>query len=172
MAAGHRQPLARAFGLHRRGKPRVLDATAGLGRDSAVLAGLGCHVTLLERSPVLHAMLADTIASFGASCPLKLLACQDARHYWADHPERHDVVYLDPMYPERGKVALAKKEAQLLRALAGEDLDADALLAPAMDHALERVVVKRHPKADWLAGRKPSHSLAGTRARYDVYLAK
>ncbi len=165
--------MARAFGLHRGGAPRVLDATAGLGRDSAVLAGLGCRVSLLERVPVLHALLADAAGRLGAQGPLRLLPCQDAQAYWASHPDEHpDIVYLDPMYPARGKAALARKEAQVLRALAGEDTDADALLAPALAQARERVVVKRHPKAPWFAERKPSHSLAGSRARYDVYLVR
>lgn len=173
IAAGRQQPLARAFGLHRGGVPSVLDATAGLGRDSSVLHGLGCRVTALERQPVVHALLSHAAERMATLSPIQLLPCQDALAYWSSKPaERPDIIYLDPMYPLRGKAALAKKEAQILRALAGDDTDADTLLAPALAQARQRVVVKRHPQAPWLAGKKPAHSLAGGRARYDVYLVR
>src|SRR5690606_8938845 len=66
-AVGHRrrfgggrgQPLAKAVGLKGGENPRVLDATAGLGRDAFVLACLGSVVTLVERSPVVAALLED-----------------------------------------------------------------------------------------------------------------
>ncbi len=171
IAAGRQQPFARAFGLHRGGKPSVLDATAGLGRDSSVLGGLGCRVTALERQPVVHALLSHAAERMAALSPIQLLPCQDALNYWSSGAaERPDIIYLDPMYPLRGKAALAKKEAQILRALAGDDADADGLLAPALAQACQRVIVKRHPQAPWLAQQKPAHSLAGSRARYDVYL--
>jgi 16S rRNA (guanine1516-N2)-methyltransferase len=40
----------------------VIDGTAGLGKDAFVLAGLGCKVTLVERHPVVVALLADGLA--------------------------------------------------------------------------------------------------------------
>jgi 16S rRNA (guanine1516-N2)-methyltransferase len=50
---GNGQPLARAIGLKTYGLPLVvIDATAGLGQDSFVLASLGCHVTMIERLQV------------------------------------------------------------------------------------------------------------------------
>ncbi len=171
LAAGRKQPFARAFGLHRSAAPTVMDATAGLGRDSAVLTGLGCRVSALERQVVVHALLQDAQWRADGLCRIELLPCQSALDFWSRKLlERPDIVYLDPMYPERGKLALAKKELQVLRALAGSDEDADQLLAPALAHARRRVVVKRHPQAPWLANRKPAHSLTGERARYDVYL--
>ncbi|MGH8528656.1 MAG: class I SAM-dependent methyltransferase [Nevskiales bacterium] len=173
IAAGRQQPFARAFGLHRGGAPSVLDATAGLGRDSSVLGGLGCRVAALERQPVIHALLSDAAERLAVLSPIRLLPCQDALAYWSDDTmERPDIIYLDPMYPLRGKAALAKKEAQVLRAMAGDDADADSLLAPALAQARQRVVVKRHPQAPWLANKKPAHSILGKRARYDVYLTR
>jgi 16S rRNA (guanine1516-N2)-methyltransferase len=52
---GKGQDIAKAIGLHKFKNPRVIDATAGLGREAFVLASLGCHLTLLERSPIIHA---------------------------------------------------------------------------------------------------------------------
>ena len=175
VAGGERQLLGKAVGLGKVPDPKVLDATAGLGRDAFVLAALGARVTLCERHPTIAALLADArlraLADPGtaAAAARTEIVCADARNLLppADGT-RFDVIYLDPMYPERNK-ALAKKELQLLRELTGGDPDADELLALA--NARRRVVVKRPKSAPALAGREPSLSLTGTQARFDVYLA-
>ncbi len=177
---GRRQPLARACGLHRDGPLRVLDATAGLGRDAVVLAGLGCHVTLLERSPAIAALLQDGLERAGAHAKFSAWLNQrvhfqpgDAIAFMQASPTpAHDVVYLDPMYPSRDKTALAKKEMRVLRELAGDDADADKLLQTALGYAGRRVVVKRPPRAECLTGRAPDHQWTGNRARYDVYFTR
>ncbi|MEN8828818.1 MAG: class I SAM-dependent methyltransferase, partial [Lentimonas sp.] len=81
-----------------------------------------------------------------------------------------DVVYLDPMFPERSKSALVKKEMRVFHHLVGEDTDADALLPLALNKARYRVVVKRPRLAPFLNETKPSHSLTGKRNRFDVYV--
>jgi len=56
---GRKQALAKAIGLKHGATPTIIDATAGLGRDAFILATLGCHVQMLERSPVIAALLND-----------------------------------------------------------------------------------------------------------------
>ena len=56
---GQNELLGKAVGVGKKPALAVLDATAGLGRDSFVLADLGCSVTLAEREPVVLALLAD-----------------------------------------------------------------------------------------------------------------
>ncbi len=180
---GRGQPLARAVGLKGSASPVVVDATAGLGRDAFVLASLGARVTLLERSPVLAALLDDGLRR-AALAPetrdivepgMKLIHA-NAIH-WLRHCEqdqRPEVVYLDPMYPHRGKSALVKKELRALRKLVGDDDDADALLHAALACASKRVVVKRPRTAPVLegailAGRKPASCVQSKNTRYDVY---
>jgi 16S rRNA (guanine1516-N2)-methyltransferase len=152
----------------------VLDGTAGLGRDGFTLAALGARVTMAERNPTIAALLRDAraralqdSATAEAATRVEIVEA-DARTLWgpASAP-RFDVVYLDPMYPDR-KTALAGKELQLLRELTGGDADADDLLAA---NARRRVAVKRPLKAPPLAGRAPSLKLAGTQARFDIYLS-
>lgn len=174
--AGCRQPLARALGLHRRPRACVLDATGGLGRDAFTLAALGATVVLVERQPMTVELLRD------AQRRARLSA--DARHAEAADRLRivgsdafdvdgtqgpFDAVYLDPMYPEEGRRALPQKEMQLLRELAGDDGDADALLRHAQGLA-PRVAVKRPSKAPWLDAQKPDAVIEGTQARFDLYL--
>ena len=56
---GRGQSVARAVGLKGRVNPRVMDATAGLGRDAFILLCLGCRVHMVERSPIIAALLRD-----------------------------------------------------------------------------------------------------------------
>ena len=56
---GKGQAIAKAIGMNKGAIPSVLDATAGLGRDAFVLASLGCKVQMLERNPVVAALLDD-----------------------------------------------------------------------------------------------------------------
>ncbi len=175
IAAGRRQLLCRAIGLHKTAEASVLDATAGLGRDAFTLAAVGAQVTLVERQPLLAALLRDALHRALAD-PRWHAAAQRLRMVEADAAtvlasgERWDVVHLDPMYPHRGKQALPQKEMQMLRELTGGDADADALLPLALAACRRRVVVKRPRHAEFLAGRAPAFQLHGTQARYDIYL--
>ena len=182
--AGKRQALARAIGLHKtrvEGEPqlRVLDATAGLGRDGYVLAALGAQVTLAERSTEVYALLRDAhrralLLEAHRRAAERIDIIEGDAHALlagAANHARWDVIYLDPMYPDDGKAALPSKEMQILRDLTGGDADADALLAPALSSARLRVVVKRPSKAPWLSGSKPSMAIEGTQLRFDVYRA-
>jgi len=183
IGAGKKQPLARAVGLNKLkagvdAAPRVLDATAGLGRDGYTLAALGAVVTLAERNAQTCALLEDARRRALALEAHEAIAARvevvhaDAQQLCRDpaNAARWDVIYLDPMYPDDGKAALPSKEMQILRDLTGGDADADALLAPALACALRRVVVKRPAKAPWLAGMKPTIQIDGTQLRFDIYV--
>jgi len=52
----------------------------------------------------------------------------------------------------------------------GDDIDAAALLAAALECAGKRVVVKRPRLAPVIAGLPPSFSQAGKSSRFDIYL--
>lgn len=176
-AQSRKQPLARAVGV-KGSPPTVVDATAGLGRDAFLLACLGCNVTMLERSPVLHALLADGLKrAAGASAAMDAVLARmtlhfaDARTFLSEPPtaRRPDVVYLDPMYTPAKRSAISKKEVRLCRELVGDDLDAGDLFEVARQVATGRVVVKRHPSAKPLAP-DPTIRYEGRTVRYDAYL--
>jgi len=176
---GRQQPIARALGLKKGLTPAVVDATAGLGRDAFVLASLGCPVLMLERHPVIHALLEDGLRRLtlkGDSCkPLTErlnLQRADARQWLATNAQGIDVVYLDPMYPHRTKSALVKKEMRVLRQLVGDDLDVVSVLETALQVARQRVVVKRPKTAPAIGTTSPSFSVESKNTRYDIYLTK
>ncbi|SPW27561.1 Ribosomal RNA small subunit methyltransferase J [Edwardsiella tarda] len=71
---GRGEAVAKAVGIKGGYLPDVVDATAGLGRDAFVLAALGCRVRMLERHPVVAALLDDGLqrgyadAEIGPGC--------------------------------------------------------------------------------------------------------
>lgn len=173
--------VVRAVASKKNRTPTVLDATGGLGRDAYVLASHGCRVTLVERQPVIHALLADGLARAGRDEKVGemirerlLLLSGDSREIMEELPEveHPEVVYLDPMYPHRDTTALVKKEMVVLRMLAGPDQDSGELLAAARSCATRRVVVKRPAGAEPLAGLKPELAQTSGSHRFDIYLTR
>lgn len=170
--AGKGLMLAKAIGVKKDAGLAVLDATAGLGRDAYSLAALGCRVTAMERSPIVAMLLRDALyrAAEDPAVTRILPLVGDCREEMA--ARRYDVVYLDPMFPERGKAAKSKKEMQYMQALLGDE-DSTDLLAPALACATRRVVVKRPIHAPPLEpAPKPSHTHKGKSVRFDVYLVR
>jgi 16S rRNA (guanine1516-N2)-methyltransferase len=171
---GRKQAIAKAVGIKPGVKPRIIDATAGLGIDGFILACLGCELQMIERSPILAALLADGMKRYEQQCEEKLnwrLIKADALNYLnqlisGNYP---DVIYLDPMFPPGNKSALSKKSMQLLQQLI-VDTDADKLLEIALKRARKRVVVKRPRLAIPLANKQPDLCLTGKSSRFDIYL--
>jgi 16S rRNA (guanine1516-N2)-methyltransferase len=97
---------------------------------------------------------------------------QDAINYLKNMTKDRypDVIYLDPMFPERKKSALVKKDMQILQRLLGKEEKDAALLETALNCARERVVVKRPINAPCLTGAKPATSILSKKTRYDIYL--
>lgn len=177
---GRGQPIAKAIGIKSGNiMPTVLDCTAGLARDAFVLASLGCTLQLCERSPLVHCLLADGLLRAQQTEDTGLreiinrmqLSAVDAFQWMADVTEadRPDVIYLDPMFPERRKSAAVKKDMAAFHTLLGADVDADALLPLALQTARYRVVVKRPRHAPWLDNCKPGMVLEGESTRFDIY---
>jgi len=175
---GRGQLVARAVGIKKDRTPTVIDATAGLGRDAFILAQLGCQVRMLERSPLVAALLQDgmlrgeTDAEVAEIITRMTLTVTDAREFLLglDDALKPDVVYVDPMHPERNKAAAVKKEMRLFRELVGGDADDAELLSAALKAARRRVVVKRPRKAEAIPGPKPDLVYEGKSTRFDVYL--
>ena len=157
----------------------MIDATAGLGRDSFVLADLGARVRLCERHPVIAAMLEagmDAARNSGDSWLVERVSRMqlhkgDACLLPPEELDDVDVIYLDPMFPARGKSAAVKKEMALFQYLLHDSIgDGEATLRWALQQQVARVVVKRPARAAALAGVAPSHSIEGRAVRYDVHV--
>jgi len=162
--------LVKALGKPKDERYRVVDATAGLGRDAALIAQAGFEVILIERSPLVHALLADGLSRAPEALAerMRLLPCQDSRAL--QEPHLH-AVYLDPMFPSREKSAAVKKDLLWLQWINDyPSLDEEvAMLDWARALTPHRIIVKRPAKAPSLAGCAPGFSQKGKAVRFDVY---
>lgn len=176
-----REPLAKAAGLRANQRPLVVDLTAGLGRDTWALASTGCHVLAFERHPLVHFLLSDGLARARAhpkTCAIAeriTLHQGDARQYEGafidpNNASAWPIWLLDPMFPERSKSALVKKDMRIFHHLVGEDLDASALFNWARSKLGMRWIVKRPPQAPTLNAEPPALVITSGRVRFDCYL--
>jgi 16S rRNA (guanine1516-N2)-methyltransferase len=160
--------------------PSILDTTAGLAGDAFVLATLGCSITLVERSPIIFALIEDAVERASLSDSFEPILKQgfniinrDANEYIKEQITANatspDVIYIDPMYPHKKKSALVKKDMQILQRLHGEDDNAAQLLENALLYAKKRVVVKRPVQAETVSEKKPNTSIKSKKTRYDIY---
>ncbi len=153
----------------------IFDATAGMGDDSFLLAAAGYEILLYESDPVIASLLRDALRRAADDPCISPIAAR-MKFFEADSIAAlrsltipPDVVYLDPMFPDRRKNGLVKKKFQLLHELERPCSDEEALLSAAFFAHPRRIVVKRPAKAPPLAGRAPSYSLNGSTIRFDCY---
>lgn len=174
---GRNEALAKAIGIKGKDSLQVLDCTAGMGTDSFVMASVGAKVTMLERSPIIAALIEDAL--YRAELE-KLDICQnmqfvqaDAINFLKQSNTTFDVIYLDPMFPHKKKSALVKKEMRAFQLLVGPDQDSSALFEAAINASPSRIVVKRPGAAASLVndqGIAPNMAINSKKHRYDVYL--
>lgn len=169
-----RELLVKAARVRGVAEPHAVDATAGLGEDALLLAAAGFTVTLFEKDPVIAALLRDALERSAAMPELAGVVArmelreEDSTEALLGLATAPDVVFLDPMFPERTKSAAVKKKFQLLHRLERPCEDEKRLLDAALAARPRKVVIKRPPKGLLLAQVKPSYQLSGKAVRYDV----
>ena len=157
-----------------RGGLTAVDATAGLGEDSLLLAAAGFDIVLYERNPVIAALLRDAleraagVAELAGAVSRMRLVEADSMQTLPRLDFVPDVVILDPMFPAKQKSAHVKKKLQILQRLEEPCDDEGALLDAAIAAKPRKIVVKRPVKGPLFAERTPSYSISGKAVRYDV----
>jgi 16S rRNA (guanine1516-N2)-methyltransferase len=123
-----------------------------------------------------HLLLEDAIAR--AKLDINLQAIMGRMHliqadsilYLERLEARPDVIYMDPMFPDKTKHSLAKKEMRLFREIAGADEDVNLLLEKALQKAAKRVVIKRPRQSPYVNNARPHFAISGKSSRFDVYM--
>ncbi len=163
----------------------VWDLTAGWGRDAWVLAMHGYRVHMIERNPIVVALLDDALSraeqvggEVADTAQRLSLRCDLAESVLAAASAPVPLIYMDPMFETKvakkaKKQALSSKDLQWLQRLNAQQAaladPPEALLASALYIAEYRVVVKRAAKAPVLLAERRSHHLSGKSHRFDVY---
>lgn len=159
--------LGRAMGSGRYGL-KILDLSAGLGIDAIFLSQLGFEVTAVERNPLIFLALEHAASKLSDNFKIKFIF-GTAQNFLERNSDSFDVIYFDPMFPEKTKSALPRQEMVFFRHLVGADLDADEVVQQAVCRkGVSRVVVKRPMKARTLY-KKPESQIEGKLVRFDIY---
>ena len=168
----------------------IIDLTAGLGRDSMLLAKAGATVVMNERNETLVMLLRDAIRRHvSQNHQLTLLQMDSASsnfplslHEAVNLHDRQISCYLDPIFPQQTKrnSALVKKESQIFRLLTENDnkgmspeekeQEEKQMLKNAWEISNYRIVVKRPLHGPALAKSVPHSVLKSTKLRFDIYL--
>ncbi len=170
----------------------AIDATAGLGEDSLLLAAAGFHVKMYERNPIIFELLQDAldratqipelekiVARMKAFNQCSIEAMKDLGTRLEDEETKEkdkptmapDIILLDPMFPERQKSALVKKKLQMIQKLEIPCDDEGAMFFAAIGARPKKLIIKRPPKGPFLAGIKPDYSNKGKAVRYDCFVS-
>ncbi len=176
---------------------QVIDATAGFGHDSLILASTGAQVIMLEQQPLMALLLLAEQQRMSQQPNWQKLMSRlriiniDALSYFASMQNSVikketaiNVVYLDPMFPadsyqdsKTGKGAKVGKQMQALHHLAqpptlGQEIallnNARAVVTINKENH-SRVIVKRPQQAPFIANETPDESWHNTAVRFDGY---
>lgn len=187
-----KEPVARAVMNGLEDGALVFDATAGLGRESMILAHAGAKVVAFERQLPIWIILNDALKRAQGSrffpftlpllSPIGTIKDYSLALAGADNHSlklvqelnsaRPEVIYYDPMFPERENSAQVKKDMFVFQQVIGEDKDIIEFLELALELAVKRVVLKRPSYAPPLAvaGLERSYFVDGGQCRFDCYV--
>lgn len=158
------------------GEMRLLDATAGMGEDSLILAAAGFKVDMYEYNPIIAALLEDALLRGRNDPDLAVIVSrmtvhnEDSIEAMRHLDYRPDCILLDPMFPARQKSSLVKKKFQLLQQLEQPCMEERELLEAATMAKPRKIIIKRMLKGPYLANIKPSYSITGKSIRYDCIM--
>ena len=156
--------------------PIAVDMTAGLGEDSFLLAGAGCKVIMFEQDEVIASLSEDAIKRGKENPEIKdivdrmTLIKGDSIEGVKSLDVIPDIVYLDPMFPQRQKSGLIKKKFQIIHELEKPCSNGADLLNAAISTKAKKIIVKRPQKGENLVDIKPNYTISGKAIRYDVYI--
>ena len=154
----------------------ILDGTAGLGSDSFVIAARGHKVIAIEKSKIVYTLLLDGLNRAKNSESIYKFANNislynfDTESYLSQTQEIFDVIYLDPMFPERKKSAKVKKGMQTLQLLLGHSNSDENNLFNLAFNKSKKLIIKRAVNNPYFADKKPTNSLKGKSNRFDIYI--
>ncbi len=180
------QPLAKAVGVKSGKRLRVLDVTAGWGKDAFLLASLSCDVIAIESHPLVFIFLKAALSKRDLKTPKSLQFILDNSLNYLKNmksEEKPEVIYMDPMFAS-DKKSLSHKPLRVLKTLVGESnqsetfqsetfqsetFQSETLFKQALGKSLNRIVVKRHKHQKSMPFAPLMCTFSGRSVCYDVF---
>lgn len=153
----------------------VIDGTAGFGIDGLILASTGARVTLIEQNPIIFLMLYFEKLKMSQHKNWQKLMDRinivfGDSHDIINHSLKHDLIYLDPMFPNDSYKGAVNKNMQILHAMVNPPTSDDELrLFDAAIAKCDKLIIKRPLSAPNFAYKSPNQSFNNEVIRFDVY---
>lgn len=153
----------------------VIDGTAGFGQDSLILASTGANVLMIEQNPMLFLMLVFEQQKMSKNPNWQKLMARitimfgDSSEIIKQNP-KHDLIYLDPMFPNDSYKGAVNKNMQVLHHFINPPSFADemVLFETAMANC-DKLMIKRPLSAPNFANKSPNQSFNNDVIRFDIY---
>jgi len=163
--------LKKAIGYGGESSKKILDCTAGLGHDAFILALLGQNVTVVEKNKglcILFELALESLpqTSYFQEAKEKITIINDDSASFVDKLFDYDVVYIDPMFKDRGAAGRSG-----IMSLISDYLDdftdvSDVLIRSKFN----RMVIKRQKQFKQSGNISPSFILHGKSINFHVFI--
>ncbi|CAL4324844.1 class I SAM-dependent methyltransferase [Buchnera aphidicola] len=167
--------LIRAVRIKKQKKIIILDATAGLGKDSFILASFGYKVFMIEKNKIIYNLLKNCLyrtfedSKIGSWVKKNMILFhKNSLNFLKSKKIIPDVIYLDPMFLKNRRSS-TKKDISILKIILHGKKNTKNLLKKSILFAKKKVVVKRFLKAPHLEKIKPTNIIYGKKYRFDIY---
>ncbi len=151
-----------------RGNSELIDATAGVCRDSMFFIANGLKVRAYERNPILYFLIKSNSFNLDHTIRDNFQICFGELTKSCESL-RDKVVYYDPMFIKNKSKRLPKKNMQILSSLVGEDLDITSQIIEIIELSPKKLIVKMSDKSDSYIPEMVKYQHKSKTIRLDVY---
>ncbi len=164
----------------------ILDITAGFATDGFLLACQGAEVTLLENNLIVYQAVNDAIQRLQTTQNLQTIINRlkiiyiDSRDFLEKciaNKRQYNAIYIDPMFPVKGKTSKAKKELQLLQKLITNNTlsydnisQINDIIKLAKQVVMEKIVIKAPKQLNKISDFQENYCIYGKTCCFYVYL--
>lgn len=163
--------LKKAIGYGGESSKRILDCTGGLGHDAFILALLGQNVTVVDKNKglcILFELALESLpqTSYFLEAKERITIINDNSASFIDKLLDYDVVYIDPMFKDKGTAGRSG-----VMSLISDYLDdftdvSDVLIRSKFN----RMVIKRQKQFNQSGNGSPSFILSGKSINFHVFI--
>lgn len=151
---------------------KIYDLTAGLGRDSLLMALAGYDVVMVEKNKLIFQMLNHAYEKLAREDNLLAkkinLVNEDNYHFVKNMSLNEDILfYLDPMFSARVKTAKVKKEMQIMQQICEKTDNLEGLISLCLTKA--PLILKRPKFASDVINIEPHHIIFGNKINFIVF---